>query len=125
MRLAFIESDNERVNLAAMARKKSNLFKLKVFVDGYNLTVTENDYEDQRGEPEPCYSIQKESKSKLEIYSERCNDKSYKFLCEHLEVVDSYDDPSHSDHLVDVKETFFTYMGDFGETFTIDRLNKK
>lgn len=125
MRLAVIETDAERINLAAVARRNGKLFRKKVFVDGYNLTVIEDDYEDERRkEPEPCYSLQKETKSKLLIRSEKCNGESNKFLCERFEVVDSYDDPQLSYNKIDVKATFFTYVGGFGKIFTrlIDRL---
>lgn len=117
MRLALIETDDERNNLATMARRNTKLFQQKIFVDAYNLTVEDDDYQDEyeRREPEPCYSVRKEPRSKLEIRSEKCNSESHKFLCEYVEVVDSYDDPSVGDTNVDVKATFFTYIGNFGK----------
>lgn len=119
MRLALIESDDERRNLAALVRRNPKLFQNKVFVDGINLNVTtEYDYDDEIREPQPCYSVQKKAKSKLEFRSEKCNGATNKFLCEQVEVVDSYIEPHQSDRAVDVKATFFTYIGNFGETFS-------
>lgn len=114
MRLAFIQTDGERDNLAALGRN-SKLFRRKVFVDGYNLTITEDSsYTENDGKT--CYSIRKESIGKLETRSERCNDKAHKFLCEDVEVADdTYKDTNESDIFVDVKSTFFTYVDDFGK----------
>lgn len=121
MRLAFIETEDEKNYFASMARRNTKLFKKKVFVDSYNDTsvVVEDDYEYERKTPQPCYSIQKDTKSKLAIHSESCNSESYKFLCEYVEVVAEYDDPPTSDTL-DVKATFFTYIGNFGETSSVN-----
>lgn len=119
MRLAYIENDDERKIIGIIARKNSKLFQKKVFVDAYNSTKkSEYDYDyDRSTTSKSCYSIQRQTNSNLDIYSENCNSESNKFLCEYSEVVDKYDDPNLGDNTVDVKGTFFTYIGNFGKTF--------
>ncbi len=114
MRLAFIETDKELNNLATIGRN-SILFQKKVFVDGFNLTITEHIDPSESYEEKPCYSIRKEPIKKLEIRSEKCNSESNQFLCEVVEVADTSEDTDQSDTFVDVKSTFFSYIGDFGK----------
>ncbi|KAG4076871.1 hypothetical protein HA402_008457 [Bradysia odoriphaga] len=113
MRMALIETDDELNNLIAMARRNSKIFDEKVFVDGYDLAVTESD--SNGTDTKPCYSIQKLRKGKLKIHSENCNYYSNKFLCEQTEIVDicDYEKNHASDDIVDVKATFFKYIGNF------------
>ncbi|XP_037037353.1 macrophage mannose receptor 1-like [Bradysia coprophila] len=117
MRMALIETDDELNNLAAMGRQNGKLFEDKVFVDGYNLTVAEYDpdSDDSDGsENEPCYSMQKYRRGKLEIRHEKCNGKLNKFLCERTEIVDRYYEENRpGDDKIDVRATFFTYIGSF------------
>lgn len=112
MRIAFFETDGEVKNLGAIARIRTKLFSKKIFIDGKNLTG-DKPIEDAKS----CYSVQKQLRSKLEIKTEECNGQSSKFLCEDIEVVDSYVDPIQSFDTVDVKETFFSSLGRYSEIY--------
>lgn len=121
MRLAYFEAQAEIKNLTAIARKKNKLFISNVFIDGLNLT---NNVETPDA-TQPCYSVRKQPRNKLEIRTEECYGVSYKFLCEDIEVVDSYDDPFHRSDTVDVKATFFTDLGNFGEFLRLFRCGQE
>ncbi len=114
MRMAFIETDAERANLAVMGRRSSKLFEYKVFVGGYNLTVTED--QNSNSDAMPCYSVQKGLRRKLEFRTEWCNENVNKFMCEDVVIADTYEDiHNQSGTLFDVK-SIFTYIGSFGKT---------
>ncbi|KAG4076870.1 hypothetical protein HA402_008456 [Bradysia odoriphaga] len=111
MRMALIETDDELNQLAAMGN--GTLFEDRVLIDIHNLTLTDPDSDGS--ERESCYYMQKYRGGKVEIHSQKCNLELDRFLCEQTKIVDSYDSEKDrpSDDKFDVKEKFFTHIGNF------------
>lgn len=104
LRLASIDSEEELHNLDKIARKFPKLFKAKVYIDTKGLTDDQN--------PEGCWLLSRNDR-KLEVVPANCSDVEEKLLCEEVESVDNYD--SSENERIDVKATFFSYIGEFGE----------
>lgn len=109
MQLAYIECNEELDNFDQMAIRNNKLFRSPVFIDGKNLTENQ--------EPEWCfeYAIYRRKNSMNQI---SCNGDERSFVCEDVEVADSFDD-SHQEKQIqrtslDVKGTFFSHVGDYG-----------
>lgn len=104
LRLASIDSEEELNNLDKIARKFPKLFKAKVFIDTKSLTEDQN--------PEGCWLLSRNDR-KLEVEPANCSDVEEKLLCEEVESVENYD--SSENERIDVKATFFSYIGDYGK----------
>lgn len=108
MKMASIETAAELRNLQRIALKNSVLFKNQIYLNGKKLTATQT--------PTSCLSFLKRPKEKLEIKVVDCNSEPKKFLCERVEVVDTYEDEFEveAEDKVEVKKTFFNHLGDYG-----------
>lgn len=111
MRLAFISSKAESKNLAAIALRHPKIFDYKVYIDGQDLTENQNS--------ESCLYFIKLPKSRMRIEKTSCSDETQKFLCEDVKLADAYEDTVISSDKLDVKATFLTYLGDYGELLSI------
>lgn len=109
MQMANIESNDELNNFDELAIRNNKLFRSPVFIDGKNLTENQ--------EPEWCfeYAIYRRKNDMKHV---SCNYDERSFVCEDVEVADSFDD-SHQEKEIqrkslDVKATFFSHVGDYG-----------
>lgn len=106
MQIANFESNEELNNFDQITIRNKKLFKSPVFIDGRNLTESQ--------EPEWCfeYAIHRR-KNNLKHVS--CNGEERSFVCEDVEVADSFDDYQGKEtKSLDVKATFFSHVGDYG-----------
>lgn len=105
MQMAHIDSADEIKNLGRLARRNINLFRTEVYIDGKNLTANQTS--------SSCFSFWKLIRGKYEFREVECDGKSRKFMCQNVEVVKDYE--ANKEETIDVKVTFFTKVGDYGE----------
>lgn len=116
MHLARVDSKEEMRTLAAIARNNKKLFGEDVHLDGSNLVTSDS--------VDTCFSVLKKGRGKLNVDTVLCDVTSHKFLCQDIEVVETFEEPPSSNYqeVLDVKATFFTYLGDYGEFPIIQRV---
>lgn len=109
MHLARVDSRDEMRALAAIARNNKKLFDEDVHLDGKNFVTSNN--------ADTCFSVLKKGKGKLNVDTVMCDVTSHKFLCEDVEVMETFVEPTYvtQQEVLDVKATFFRYIGDYGE----------
>lgn len=110
MRLAMIESKNERDNLRNIVTAHPKLFQEEFHVDGHNMTASQK--------PSTCLSISRVMRGKLRANEVGCNSNDKKFMCEDVDVVDEYVEPAvkPKELNLDTRKTFFSYLGTHGES---------
>jgi hypothetical protein len=111
MHLATIDTPLEMRNLANIAQKNRKIFKQEVFIDGTNITRNQRE--------NSCFSFLKPLKERVEINDVDCNEVEQKFLCEDVELADTFEDVPESieekEEVLDVRATFFKHLGDYGD----------
>lgn len=115
MQIAHIDSADEIKNLGRLTRRKIDLFRTEVHLDGKNLTATQN--------ASSCFAFWKLIRGTYEFQEVECDGEPRKFICQTVEVVKDYDEKQATkEETIDVKATFFTKVGDYGEYFVDWRL---
>lgn len=113
MHLATIDTPLEMRNLARIAQINRKIFKNEIFIDGTNITRNQDE--------NSCFSFLKPLRGRVEIKVVDCNENNEKFLCEDVELLDTFEeeDLGSENEILDVKATFFTHLGDYGELSTL------
>lgn len=116
--MAVVNTPEEMRNLAELANGHLKSFKDPIFIDGRQLGKSEDS---------KCLSITKRTKGRFEIKRVDCQTKRQKFMCEDLELTEKYVKVKASDKYrfvedaIDVKASFFSYLGKFSEFNLCDK----
>lgn len=104
MRLARIQSEEERNNLLTIAKENWKLFKDEFFVDANDDSIFS------------CQTFKRPFRGNFLVNTAELENQLSKFLCEDVEVAETFED-KQSREVIDIKLTFFQPIGDYNSEF--------
>lgn len=107
MRIATIESQDEITKLFKISQRKQKLFRTPLHIDGKFFSG-----KDTNDHPAPCSEYVLQHRVSYEVRPRSCDRGESGFLCEVVEVSDTFEGPDGK-RALDVKATFFTLVGDY------------